>query len=124
MNITVSLPQRPGLGLQEAAQRNGLTVEQLCGEILEAAGKSYANLYRIGVFTSAGFIREKIKPEEYVAILTAAESDADVAHLVQALIGEEAVFLDDERLPPALELLSAAGLLSGPERVGEILAYC
>lgn len=123
MNITVSLPQRPGLGLQEAAQRNGLTVEELCGEILEHAGKSYANLYRIGVFTSAGFIKEKINPEEYISILTAANTNAEVAKLVQALISEETVFLDDERLPPALELLAAAGLLSGPQRVGEILTY-
>lgn len=27
------------------------------------------------------------------------------------------------RLPPALELLAAAGLLASPERVGEILSY-
>ena len=122
MNITVTLSLRPGMGLQEAAQRNGLTVEQLASEILQSAGKSYANLYKIGVLTSAAFVA-RIKPEEFGLTLAAAQADAEVAALVQQLTEAEIVFLDDERLPPALEFLAANGLLTGPERVAEILAY-
>lgn len=122
MNITVTLALRPFTGLQEAAQRNGQTVEQLCGEILELTGRNYANLYKIGMLTSAAFVR-RIKPEEYGLILAAAQADTEVADLVQQLTEAEIVFLDDERLPPALELLVTNGLLTGPERVAEILAY-
>jgi hypothetical protein len=59
-------------GFIEAANRNSTTPEALALEFLEQQGKSYADLFRIGVITSAAFIA-RFTPEEYAAILAAAD---------------------------------------------------
>lgn len=122
MNLSVTISRRAFLALQEAASRNQSTPEALASEVVQQQGISYANTYRIGVMTSAAFVR-RIQPAEFGAILAAAEQDQQVAELVAELLESPYVALDDPRLAPGLEMLATAGLLAGPERVGEILSY-
>lgn len=108
-------------GWVAAAIRNNTTPEQLAREFLEHQGRTYADLNRIGLLTSGAFI-QRFTPQEYGAILAAAEQSPDVAALVDQLISSPLVALDDPRLEPGLRQLVAAGLLE-PERVPELLAY-
>jgi len=55
-DITATIPQRAYDGLVEAAERNGLPLSDLAGDILRQQGFSYANLFQVGVLTSAGFV--------------------------------------------------------------------
>lgn len=120
-DITATIPQRAYDGLAEAAQRNGLALTDLAADILRQQGFSYANLFGIGVLTSAGFVA-RFTPAEYAGIITAAETDSGVAALVGELTASPYVALDDPRLDPGLALLVSAGLLA-PERPAEIVAY-
>ena len=120
-DITATIPQRAYDGLAEAAQRNGLALTDLAADILRQQGFSYANLFGIGVLTSAGFVA-RFTPAEYAGIITAAETDSGVAALVGELTASPYVALDDPRLDPGLSLLVSAGLLA-PERPAEIVAY-
>lgn len=120
MAITVTLPSdRATDGLIEAANRNGITPEALALEILAQQGKSYADLFKIGVITSAAFIA-RFAPEEYAAII--ASTDPVVQGLLATLLAEPLVNFADERLAPGLQVLVDTGLLA-PERVPELLAY-
>ncbi len=122
MTITITLPStRATDGLIEAANRNGTTPEALALELLALQGKSYADLYRIGVITSAAFIA-RFTPDEYAGILAAAETDATVGGLLATLLSEPLVNFDDPRLAPGLQVLVDAELLA-PERVTVLLAY-
>jgi hypothetical protein len=121
MNLSVTISRRAFLALQEAASRNQSTPEALASEVVQQQGISYANIYRIGVMTSAAFVR-RIYANEYAAILAAAEQNAQVAELVAELLESPYVALDDPRLAPGLELLVAGGLLA-PERVAQLLDF-
>jgi hypothetical protein len=121
MNLTITISKRAFLALQEAASRNQSTPEALAAEVVQQQGIGYANIYRIGVMTSAAFVR-RLANAEYVAILAAAEQNAQVAELVAELLNEPYVALDDPRLAPGLELLVAGGLLAA-ERVAELLNF-
>ena len=68
-------------GWVEAANRNGTTPELLALEFLKHQGRIYADLNRIGLITSSGFIR-RFSAAEYGAILAAAEQSPQVAALV------------------------------------------
>jgi hypothetical protein len=59
-------------GWVEAANRNGTTPEAIAGGFLENQGRSYADLFGVGVITSAAFVA-RFTPAEYGAILAAAE---------------------------------------------------
>ena len=120
-DITATIPQRAYDGLAEAAQRNGLALPDLAADILRQQGFSYANLFGIGVLTSAGFVA-RFTPAEYASIIAAAETDEDVAVLIAQLTASPYVALDDPRLEPGLALLVSAGLLA-PHRPAEIVAY-
>lgn len=120
-DITLSLPQRAYDGLIEAAKRNSLSLATLAGDTLRLQGLQYANLFQIGVLTSAGFVA-RFTPAEYGAIIAAAATSEPVAILVAQLTASPYVALDDPRLEPGLTLLVDAGLLA-PERPAEILAY-
>lgn len=119
MNLTVTISQRAFLALQEAASRNQLTPEALASEAVQQQGINYANIYKIGVVTNAGFVR-RFTLTEYAGILTAAEQNPQVAGLVEELLNEPYVVRDDPRLEPSLTLLVTAGLLAA-ERVAELL---
>lgn len=122
MTISITLDHARFVdGFIEAANRNGTTAEALALELLETQGKSYADLFNIGVITSAAFIA-RFTPEEYAGILAAAEVDATVAGLLATLLAEPLVNFDDPRLAPGLEQLVAAGLLA-IERVPVLLSY-
>ena len=119
--LTVTTTERAYRALVAAAEANGLTVEALASEAIQQVGISYAEIFRVGVMTSAAFVR-RFTVEEYGSILAAAEGDPTVAQLVSELLEAPYVALDDERLLPGLDALAAAGLLEG-DRIAAILDY-
>lgn len=120
LTITISDPRIID-GWVEAANRNNSTPEALALEFLTTQGNSYADLFRVGVITSAAFVA-RFTPAEYMAIMTAAEQSPDVAALIETLTASPHVSFSDPRLAPGLEQLAAAGLIA-PERVTELQSY-
>jgi hypothetical protein len=108
-------------GWVEAANRNGTTPENLILDFLRIQGLSYANLFSVGIITSAAFIR-RFTASEYGNILAASEESQEVKSLVEELIGSPNVSLDDPRLEPGLLLLAQAGLIE-TERIPDLLFY-
>lgn len=119
MNLSVTISLRAFLALQEAASRNNSAPEALASELVQKQGIHYANIYKIGVMTSAAFIR-RIHPNEYAAILATCEQNGQVAELVGQLLDVPYVELDDPRLALGLQVLAANDLLT-PERVAQLL---
>jgi hypothetical protein len=119
--ITVTTTERAYRALVVAAEANGLTVEALVSEAIQQVGISYAEIFRVGVMTSAAFVR-RFTVAEYAGILAAAGQNTVVALLVGELLQVPYVALDDERLRPGLEALAKAGLLD-VERIAAILDY-
>jgi hypothetical protein len=119
MNITLS--QKALDGLIEAGNRNDTTAEAIATELLTNAGNQYADLFKIGIITSAAFVM-RFKPDEYAAILASAPDHTEVSGYVTDLVNNAYVSLTDPRLEPALQTLAAAELIA-PERVAEILFY-
>lgn len=121
MDLIITLPPRALDGLIEAGNRNSATAEEIATELLTIQGLSYADLFHIGVITSAAFLA-RFTPAEYAAICTAAESSPEVATLIEQLTSSPNVSFSDPRLEPGLQLLVSLELLA-PERVSELLAY-
>jgi hypothetical protein len=119
--ITATTTERAYRALVVAAGANGLTVEALASEAIQQVGISYAEIFRVGVMTSAAFVR-RFTVAEYAGILAAAEQNTVVALLVGELLEAPYVALDDERLCPGLEALAQAGLLDA-DRIAAILDY-
>ena len=119
--LTVTTTERAYRALVAAAEANGMTPETIASEAIQQVGISYAEIFRVGVMTSAAFVR-RFTVEEYGSILAAAEGDPTVAQLVSELLEAPYVALDDERLLPGLDALAAAGLLEG-DRIAAILDY-
>jgi hypothetical protein len=120
MTYTITLPDdRTTDGLIEAANRNGTTLEAIALELLSNQGKSYADLFEVGVITSAAFIA-RFTPAEYASILNA--TNPVIQGLLATLLSEPLVNFDDPRLAPGLEVLVAAKLVA-PERVQVLLSY-
>ena len=119
--LTVTTTERAYRALVVAAEANGLTVEALASEAIQQVGISYAEIFRVGVMTSAAFVR-RFTVSEYAGILAAAEANTVVALLVGELLEAPYVALDDERLSPGLEALAQAGLLEA-DRIAAILDY-
>jgi hypothetical protein len=119
--ITATTTERAYRALVVAAEANGLTVEALASEAIQQVGISYAEIFRVGVMTSAAFVR-RFTVAEYAGILAAAEQNTVVALLVGELLEAPYVALDDERLRPGLEALAQAGLLDA-DRIAAILDY-
>jgi hypothetical protein len=119
--LTVTTTERAYRALVVAAEANGLTVEALASEAIQQVGVSYAEIFRVGVMTSAAFVR-RFTVAEYAGILAAAEQNTVVALLVGELLEAPYVALDDERLRPGLEALAQAGLLEA-DRIAAILDY-
>jgi len=120
LTITITEPRIID-GWVEASLRNSTTPEAIAAEFLNQQGTSYANLFGIGIITSAAFMA-RFTPAEYAAIVTAAEQSPEVAALVEQLTASPTVALDDPRLQPGLELLAGAGLID-EARIPELLAY-
>jgi hypothetical protein len=120
LTITITDPRLID-GWVEAANRNGVTPEALATEFIENQGRSYAELFGVGVITSSAFIR-RFTATEYGTILAAAEQSPEVAALIDQLTESPKIAMDDPRLAPGLELLAGAGLIE-VERIEELLTY-
>ncbi|ATW62774.1 hypothetical protein SCBWM1_gp90 [Synechococcus phage S-CBWM1] len=122
MPITVTLTsQRQVDGLTEAAKRSFSTPEEFALKLLEKQGKNFADLFKIGVITSAAFIA-RFTPAEYAGILAAAENDPTVAGLLETLLSEPVVNFDDERLIPGLQVLVDSQLIDA-SRLPELMSF-
>jgi hypothetical protein len=121
MNLSITISERSYRALVVAAEANGMTPEAIASEAIQQIGISYAEIYRVGVVTSAAFVR-RFTVAEYAGILAAAEQNTVVALLVGELLEAPYVALDDDRLRPGLEALAKAGLLDA-ERIAAILDY-
>ena len=121
-SLTITLTDLRAIdGWVEASNKAGMTPEAMALELLQGQGLRYADLFRIGVLTSAAFV-QRFTPAEYGAIRAAAEQVAEVASLIGELVDSPMVVLTDPRIPPGLAMLTAAGLL--PEgRAAEIMAW-
>ena len=114
-------------GWVEAANRNGTTPEAIAGEFLTQQGSSYADLFKIGVITSAAFFA-RFTPREYATILEASVQEEDeihtgtIASLLSQLTSQERVNLNDQRVIDGLNFLVQVDLLD-ESRVPEILHY-
>lgn len=108
-------------GWVAAANANGLSPEAIGQEFLTTQGRSYADLYRVGIITGAAFV-SRFTPAEYGAILAAAATNPEVQGLLDQLFDSHNVALDDPRLEPGLALLVSEGLLDAA-RPAEILFY-
>ena len=119
--LSVTITERAYRALVVAAEANGLTPEGIASEAIQQVGINYADIFRVGVMTSAAFVR-RFTVEEYGSILAAADGNPTVALLVSELLEAPYVALDDERLRPGLNALADAGLLEG-DRIAAILDY-
>ena len=120
LTITITEPRIID-GWVEAANRNGTTPEAIAGEFLAQQGTSYADLFGIGIITSAAFMA-RFTPEEYGTIMSAAQDSPEIGALVEQLTASPTVALDDPRVAAGLEQLVAAELLD-EARVPELLSY-
>lgn len=122
MTINITLPNNRNTdGWIEAANRNNLTPEELILDFISQQGKSYADLFGIGVITSAAFIA-RFTAKEYSDILAASKTDQVIKGLLDTLLSEPVVNFDDPRLVPGLQTLVDSNLISA-ERVDELLSY-
>jgi hypothetical protein len=108
-------------GWVEASNRAGMTPEAMALELLQHQGLRYADLFRIGVLTSAAFV-QRFTAAENGAIRAAAEQSPEVASLLKEVVDSPTVVLTDPRIPPGLAMLTAAGLLA-QGRAAEIMAW-
>jgi hypothetical protein len=108
-------------GLIAAANKNGESLEAFVNGILTNEGLTYARLNKIGVITSAAFIR-RFTGQEFTAITAAAQTSEQIAGLVSTLEAEPFVDFDDDRLLPSLQILAGAGLIQ-VSRIAELMAY-
>ena len=120
LTVTINDPHTID-GWAEAAIRNNTTPEELAAEFLTNQGKSYANLFGIGVITSAAFMA-RFTPTEYANIMAAAQQSPEIASYITELVSHATVPLYDPRMRSAAEALAAIGLIQ-PERVDELLRY-
>jgi hypothetical protein len=121
-SITITLTDLRSIdGWVEAANRANMTPEAMALELLTHQGLRYADLFRIGVLTSAAFV-QRFSAAEYGAIRAAATQSAEVASLIGELLNSPTVVLTDPRIPPGLAMLTAAGLLA-EGRAAEIMAW-
>jgi hypothetical protein len=121
-SLTITLTDLRAIdGWVEASNRAGMTPEAMAAELLQHQGVRYADLFQIGVLTSAAFV-QRFTPAEYGAIRAAATQSAEVANLIGELVDSPMVVLTDPRIPPGLAMLTAAGLLA-EGRAAEIMAW-
>lgn len=108
-------------GYVQAAINNGMSPEGIVLDFVNKQGGDYANLFKIGVITTAAFIA-RLTPQEYTAIITAAAETPEIAQLVQSLIAETTIYLNDTRVVDGVNFLVSEGFFT-PERAKEILHY-
>lgn len=120
INITITDPQVVD-GLIESANRNDTTAEAIALSVIARQGQMYAELYKVGVTTSAAFMA-RFTPTEYAAVMDAAQTPGDVQDQFNLLLSEATVNYYDPRLAIGLDTLVVAGLLTA-ERAQELLAY-
>ena len=120
LTVTLTNPRQID-GYIQAANGAGMTPEALLSELVANQGARYANDFKIGVLTSAAFIR-RLSTQEYAGIITAAESSSEIAGLIEKFTDQPIIALDDERLIAGLQQLVEIGLLT-QERKAELVLY-
>lgn len=121
-SLTITLTDIRAIdGWIEAANKAGMTPEAMALEMLQHQGLRYADLFKIGVLTSAAFV-QRFTAVENGAIRAAAEQSPEVASLLKEVVDSPTVVLTDPRIPPGLAMLTAAGLLA-EGRAEEIQAW-
>ena len=108
-------------GLIEGANRNETTAEDIALSVLARQGQMYAELYSVGITTSAAFMA-RFTPAEYAAIMSAAQAPGEVQDQLNLLISEPTINYYDPRLVVGLDTLVLADLLTA-ERAVELLGY-
>jgi hypothetical protein len=108
-------------GLIEGANRNGTTAEDIALSVLARQGQMYAELYSVGITTSAAFMA-RFTPAEYAAVMSAAQTPGDVQDQLNLLISEPTLNYHDPRVAAGLDTLVVAGLLTA-QRAEELLTY-
>ena len=108
-------------GLIEGANRNGTTAEDIALSVLARQGQMYAELYNVGITTSAAFMA-RFTTAEYAAIMSAAQTPGDVQDQLNLLLSEPNIDYYDPRLANGLDVLVAEQLLT-PTRAQELLTY-
>lgn len=108
-------------GFVAVANAMGEAPQDFVARFFREHGQNFASQYRVGVFPSSDFIL-RFTNDEIVAIRVLAETDTNVAGMLELLKAEPFVAVDDERLGPALTYLAAILPLSN-ERVVELTAY-
>jgi hypothetical protein len=98
-----------------------VTPQQFMQDEMDNFAKVLADYEKIAIVTSLGFV-QRFTPMEYATIRAAAEQNPEVGGLVAQLIEAPTVNLADPRIPPALALLTTAGLLA-PGRAEEIVRW-
>ena len=130
MNITITLSDARSIdGVIATVNRRNtdrplseqLTPKQFVQNEMDSFAKILADYERIAIVTSLGFV-QRFTPEEYANIRAAAEQNPEIADMIQQLIEAPTVNMADPRIPPAVALLTAAGLLS-PGRAEVIVSW-
>ena len=98
-----------------------VTPQEFMQDEMNNLAKVLADYEKIAIVTSLGFV-QRFTAQEYATIRAAAEQNPEVGGLVAQLIEAPTVNLADARIPPALALLTAAGLLASG-RAEEIVAW-
>ncbi len=111
-SLTITLADIRAIdGWVEAANKAGITPEAMALELLQHQGLRYADLFKIGILTSAAFV-QRFTATEYGDIRAAAEQVAEVASAIGELLEEPFVVLTDPRIAPRLAMFTATGLLA------------
>jgi hypothetical protein len=122
VSLTVTINDNAVVGgWIEAANRSGTTAAAMATECLSHKGRQYAELFGIGVITSAAFLA-RFSPAEYEAVVVAAADSPEVAGYIARLVSSERVNLDSLNLRIAVQSLADLQLIA-QSRVDEILSY-
>lgn len=121
-SLTITLTDTHAIdGWVEAANRNGSTPELIAAELLNQHGTNYAELFDIGIITSASFMA-RFTPDEYRTIMMSMGQSQEIAGLVSDLTSTPKIYLNDPRLIFGLQKLVDAGLLNA-DRIPQLLYY-
>lgn len=109
------------LNSENEGSANPRTLEEFVLQQVNASGRSMANSKKIGIIPSSAFIL-RFTGAELSAIKAAAAQSPELAALLADVGANAEAYMDDPRLLPGLQLLTAANLLD-PERIAELLTY-
>lgn len=117
LSITIT-DKRQIDGLINAANAALKSPEDFLLNIVAEQGKRYADYYFVAIITSSAFVA-RFTPQEYASIIAAQDSHPEVKDMLDLLYATSNVYLDDPRIPEALNTLVQLNLLdaSRPEQI-------